>query len=656
MQNISLSVTHSDNKINVRHNNRDFEEREWGHTTNSHINRDLSKYNTSFIQQDIKEAYQEAFGEALAEYNEKQKRKYLKIPDYYEYIKGLNDQHKTKKSKGGKATTKYNLQDEIIITIGNKAYWDDMHYRTISSINDKEEAERIFIEYKKKQSDEIFCEFLKDFQAKHKHLHVFNAVAHYDEAGAPHMHLTFFGKAEGLKKGLRLQPRTTRAVAQDLDGDFYAKMLESDQKKYDLAKENLERKKQGLKPLQGDRKGDMTASANVYKQFLAETKQILIDKARELGFEYVATGTNLNGGDMNHFKEAVAKEKEKADKEISEYKQKKQAEIRQLDEEIKDKQAQAKDAGKTAEEANQAAKEATKAKDEASREERIARQNAEEAQAQADSFRKALEKLKSEKQAELDELTEKVVDQNLELEEAKEEKTLLEADKDFLREQVQGNLAKISEQSAEIKEQESKISEQEAKISKNEAFMEQQTKKHEEQIDFLARRTKALQEIEQVSKVSYSDKNVVKAFGTVTIGQDHYENLKKKAGLFQSIKRFAQDLVSTIKETSVYKEMKAKLQAEIDKWKGLFEEEKAKNADLEKEKSVLNADNDKLRHDLEEMAYQRATGKSLGWQIKEYFSEEEQKEIEKEIGRRAREREEEDKRLERDDFSYDYER
>ena len=657
MQNVSLSVTHSDNKINVKHNNRDFEEREWGHTTNSHINRDLSKYNTSFIQQDIKEAYQEAFGEALAEYNEKQKRKYLKIPDYYEYIKGLNDQHKTKKSKGGKATTKYNLQDEIIITIGNKAYWDDMHYRTISSINDKEEAERIFIEYKKKQSDEIFREFLKDFQAKHKHLHVFNAVAHYDEAGAPHMHLTFFGKAEGLKKGLRLQPRTTRAVAQDLDGDFYAKMLESDQKKYDLAKENLERKKQGLKPLQGDRKGDMTASANVYKQFLAETKQILIDKARELGFEYVATGTNLNGGDMNHFKEAVAKEKEKADKEISEYKQKKQAEIRQLDEEIKDKQAQAKDAGKTAEEANQAAKEATKAKDEASREERIARQNAEEAQAQADSFRKALEKLKSEKQAELDELTEKVVDQNLELEEAKEEKALLEADKDFLREQVQGNLAKISEQSAEIKEQEIKISEQEAKISKNEAFMEQQTKKHEEQIDFLARRTKALQEIEQVSKVSYSDKNVVKAFGTVTIGQDHYENLKKKAGLFQSIKRFAQDLVSTIKETSVYKEMKAKLQAEIDKWKGLFEEEKAKNADLEKEKSVLNADNDKLRHDLEEMAYQRATGKSLGWQIKEYFSEEEQKEIEKEIGRRAREREEEeDKRLERDDFSYDYER
>lgn len=643
MQNISLSVTHSDNKINVKHNNRDFEEREWGHTTNSHINRDLSKYNTSFIQQDIKEAYQKAFGEALAEYNEKQKRKYLKIPNYYEYIKGLNDQHKTKKSKGGKATTKYNLQDEIIITIGNKAYWDDIHYRTISSINDKEEAERIFIEYKKKQSDEIFREFLKDFQAKHKHLHVFNAVAHYDEAGAPHMHLTFFGKAEGLKKGLRLQPRTTRAVAQDLDGDFYAKMLESDQKKYDLAKENLERKKQGLKPLQGDRKGDMTASANVYKQFLAETKQILIDKARELGFEYVATGTNLNGGDMNHFKEAVAKEKEKADKEISEYKQKKQAEIRQLDEEIKGKKGEAQEAGKTAEQAKEdaekavqekvqaenEAKQALQSKDEATREERIAKQKAEEAQAQADSFRKALEKLKSEKQAELDELTEKVVDQNLELEEAKEEKALLEADKDFLREQVQGNLSKISEQ-------ENQIRENEAKISKNEAFMEQQNKKHEEQIDFFARRNRALSEIERVSNVNYDDKNVTKILGKVTMDQKHYENLKKKAGFFSSIKSYADDLVTSIKETSVYKALEAKMQAEINKWKRAYQALKDKVTELEDKVDSQNDELFELYTERDNLRQELKEEQELREKIDKYLKPKEKEELAAKIERREK--------------------
>lgn len=659
MQNISLSVTHSDNKINVKHNNRDFEEREWGHTTNSHINRDLSKYNTTFVKQDIKEAYQDAFGEALAEYNEKQKRKYLKIPDYYEYIKGLNDQHKTKKSKGGKATTKYNLQDEIIITIGNKDYWDDIHYRTISSINDKEEAERIFIEYKKKQSDEIFREFLKDFQAKHKHLHVFNAVAHYDEAGAPHMHLTFFGKAEGLKKGLRLQPRTTRAVAQDLDGDFYAKMLESDQKKYDLAKENLERKKQGLKPLQGDRKGDMSASANVYKQFLMETKQILIDKARELGLEYQAVGTHDYGKDMDQFKETMKKRKEAVDKEVGKYKQAKESEIKQLDAEINDKRTQAQkakeDAQKATQEkvqAEQEAKQAIEKRDDLSREERIAKQNAEEAQAQAENFKADLERVKAEneaKKAELNKLSEKIADQTLELEETKEEKALIEADKNFLREQVQGNLSKISEQSAKIKEQESKISEQEAKISKNKDFMAQQVRQHDEQIDFIGRRTRALQGLEKASKVTYDEKGVIRALGKVTMDQKHYENIKKKAGFFDSLKDFANDLVSTIKETSIYKA----LQAEVEHWKGLFRAEQAKNADLEKQKSDLEKDNDKLRHEISDLHYREVVGRDIGVMCEKYLTKDEKDRLYRKLDARAKNREEEDKQLEKDDFSYD---
>lgn len=675
MQKMGLSVTHSDNKINIKHNNRSFEEQEWGHTTNSHINRDLTKYNTTFIKQDIKEAYQEAFGEALDEYNAKQKRQDRKIDDYYEYIKGLNDSHK-KKGKSN-ATTKYNLQDEIIITIGNKETWDELHHRTLTSINDKQEAEKVFIEYKKKLADEIFKNFLEEFQAKHKHLHVFNAVAHYDEAGAPHMHMTFFGKAEGMKKGLRLQPRTTRAIAQDLDGDFYQKMLESDQKKYDLAKENRERKKQGLEALQGDRKGDMSAGMNVYTQFLVETKQILIDKAREVGFEYQAVGTHNYGEDMDEFKETMKKKKEAVDKEIGQYKQQKQAEIKQLDEEISDKRTQAQEAKATAKQAKsdaqkatqekaqaeEAAKTATKAKDEATREERIAQQNAELAQKQAESFRAELERLKAEKHAqesELSEITEKIVDQNLEFEEAKEKqeqriarleskKELLKGEKELLKDQVRENNSKISEQKAEI-------SEQEAKISKNEDFMAQQTKRHEEQIDFLARRTKALQEIEKVSKVSYDDKSVTKILGKVTMSQDHYENLKKKAGLFESIKRFANNLVSTIKETSVYKEMKATLQAEIEHWKGLFNAEKAKNADLEKEKSNLEKDNDRLRHEISDLHYQDVIGRDIGKMCEKYLTQEEKNKLYRKLDARARDRAEEEEQLKRDDFSYDYER
>lgn len=669
MQNISLSVTHSDNKINVKHNNRDFEEREWGHTTNSHINRDLSKYNTSFIQQDIKEAYQEASGEALAEYNEKQKRKYLKITDYYEYIKGLNDQHKTKKSKGGKATTKYNLQDEIIITIGNKDYWDDIHYRTISSINDKQEAERIFIEYKKKQSDEIFREFLKDFQAKHKHLHVFNAVAHYDEAGAPHVHLTFFGKAEGLKKGLRLQPRTTRAVAQDLDGDFYAKMLESDQRKYDLAKENRERKKQGLNPLQGDRKGDMTASADVYKQFLAETKQILIDKAREVGLEYQAVGTHDFGADMDEFKETMKKRKEAVDKEVGKYKQAKESEIKQLDAEINDKRTQAQkakeDAQKATQEkvqAEQEAKQAIEKRDDLSREERIAKQNAEEAKKQAENFKADLERVKAENEAkkaelnerkeELAEITEKIVDQNLELEEAKErqaqelakQRQELEAQKNELKRQVEENISKINEQKQEISKNNNEITqhnEQKSFVTKRDEFMarlERFEKDVDKKLDYATEKGVS-------TSMLYPDK--------VIVGKKTYEYLKKRASYADLLKGFVRDfkqaLVDKIENSSIVKALKK----EIDHWKGLFNAEKAKNENLEKQKKDLEARNDKLYHDLGEMAYQRAEGKSLGWQIKEYFSEEEQKELEKEIAVRAKEREEEEKQMERDGFSYD---
>ena len=653
MQKMSLSVTHSDNKINVKHNNRNFEEQEWGHTTNSHIDRSLTQYNSTFIKQDIREAYQEAFGEPLEEYNAKQKRQDRKIDDYYEYVKGLNDSHK-RKGKGGKATTKYNVQDEIIITIGNKETWDELHSRTISSINDKKEAEKVFIEYKKKLADEIFKRFLEDFQAKHKHLHVFNAVAHYDEAGAPHMHMTFFGKAEGMKKGLRLQPRTTRAIAQDLDGDFYQKMLESDQKKYDLAKENRERKRQGLEPLQGDRKGNMSASADVYTQFLAETKQILIDKARELGLEYVATGTH-DFGDMDHFKEAVKKGKEEADKEVNQYKQEKLEEIKKLDTEINDKQAKKQEADKTAEKAQETAKQAQKdaeealqSKDEATREERIARENAELAKKQAESFRKELERLKAEKAAqegELNELSEKIADQTLELEETKEEKALLEADKNFFREQVQENISKISEQSA-------KISEQEAKISKNEDFMAQQVRQHDEQIDFIGRRTRALQGLEKASKVTYDEKGVFKTLGKVTMDQSHYENLKKKAGFFDSLKEFANDIVSTIKETSVYKA----LQAEVAKWKGLFESEQAKNADLEKEKSKLEKDNDKLRQELGDLYYQNAISKDIGKMCEKYLTQEEKNKLYRKLDNRAQEREEEEEQLRRDDFSYDYDR
>lgn len=623
----TLSLKHNDKLMNLKHNNRSFDEKEWGQTTNKHIDRSLSQYNTTFIKEDIKQAYEKVFGEALKEYNEKQKKKSRRIDDYYEYIKEKVDKAKGKK----KGNTTYNLQDEVILTIGNKEMWDNIHQSFHDHYKDHEKAEEAFIQYKKQESDATFKEFLDEFQAKHKHLYVFNAVAHYDEKGAPHMHMNFFGMAEGLEKGLRIQPRTTRAIAQDLDGDFYEKMQATSKAKNEFEKENRRRKKAGLEPLQEDRKAFMNASADVYTQFLSESKQIFIEKARAHGFEYVPGETNPIK-DLHTFKklaqkaEQEAKEKAKkllakANKEINEYKE---AKLSDIDKEAGNKQAKIKELDKDlaekkskVEALENATEMAAKAKDEASREERIARQNAEIAQKQADSFKAELERIKS-------------------------EKTAQEAEKNLLKDQVRENTSKISEQ--------------EARIDNNKAFMAQQTRQHDEQIDFLARRNKALAEIENVSKVKYGEKGVIKALGRVTIGQEHYENLKKKAGFFDSIKSFANNLVSTIKETSVYKEMKAKLQAEIDKWKGLFESERAKNADLEKEKSNLEKDNDRLRHEISDLHYQDVIGRDIGKMCEKYLTQEEKDKLYRKLDVRAQEREEEDKKLERDDFSYDYDR
>ena len=639
MQNISLSVTHSDNKINVQHNNRDFEEKEWGHTTNAHIDRSLSQYNTTFIKQDIKEAYREAFGEALDEYNTKQKRQDRKIDDYYEYVKGLNDGHK-KKGKG-KATTKYNVQDEIILTVGNKAYWDDIHSRIIGSIHDKAEAEKVFIEYKKKQSDEIFKEFLKDFQAKHKHLHVFNAVAHYDEKGAPHMHLTFFGKAEGLKKGLRLQPRTTRAVAQDLDGDFYAKMLESDQKKYDLAKENRERKKQGLKPLQGDRKGDMSAGMDVYKQFLAETKQILIDKAREQGLEYVATGTH-DFGDMEHYKKAMAQQKEAVDKEVSKYKQQKQAEIKQLDGEIADKQSQAQEAEKTAKQAKedaekavqekaqaeQEARQAVEKRDEASREERIAKQNAEIAQKNAEKFKADLERVKAENEA-----------KEKQAQELAQQRKELEAQKETLKKQVEENIAKINEQRQEIGRNENRLAQ------------------YNEEYRFVTKRDNALTRLEQGLRkmdepIDYEKEvGVSKIFpGNVTMREKIYKKMREKATFFDTFSDLRDTLVSAIMESPIVK----RLQEQVIYWKNkFFSLEKSYNKmkeDLEEDIYDLKGDINLLNRELEDH-------RLFEHQFRKYLKDYEQEQVFEKI-RTREEKDIKENGIEKarepiDDFSYD---
>ena len=145
---------------------------------NSHIDYSKSDDNKYLVQKDLKELYQEEFGEVLENYNAKQKRNDRKIDDYYKHI------------QFGKKTA---LQQEMIIQVGD--------LNNFISNADYEKA------------NEILLEWFKDFEKRNPNLKIYNAVIHNDEA-SPHMHLNFVPVASGYKRGLEKQVSFDRAITQ----------------------------------------------------------------------------------------------------------------------------------------------------------------------------------------------------------------------------------------------------------------------------------------------------------------------------------------------------------------------------------------------------------------------------------------------------------
>ena len=173
---MSVSLKKDTKKTNIKHNNRTMSEKE--KERNSHINFSRSDENKYLVQKDLKELYQEEFGEALEKYNAKQKRNDRKIDDYYKHI------------QSGKKTA---LQQEMIIQVGD-----------LNDFSSKEDYEK---------ANEILLDWFKDFETRNPNLKVYNAVIHNDEA-SPHMHLNFVPVASGYKRGLEKQVSFDRAITQ----------------------------------------------------------------------------------------------------------------------------------------------------------------------------------------------------------------------------------------------------------------------------------------------------------------------------------------------------------------------------------------------------------------------------------------------------------
>lgn len=142
----------------------------------THLNKDNMKYNIILKDEKLKDAYERLFGEALKEYNEKQKNPNRRINNYLEHIKKSNR----------------NAVYELVLAIGDK--------ETTGSNYEDTEKER-----------ECLIEYFNTFKNRNKHLECIGFYIHYDEATV-HAHLSYIGVATGYKNGLKVQAGLNKAL------------------------------------------------------------------------------------------------------------------------------------------------------------------------------------------------------------------------------------------------------------------------------------------------------------------------------------------------------------------------------------------------------------------------------------------------------------
>ena len=142
-----------------------------------HIDPTLTSNNVTLRDVPVRQAYDEIFGSAVAEYNEKQKRADRRITDYYDKIKQDKRKHPVY---------------ECIVQIGDRS--DTGHTAEL----EKQALQR----------------FAEEWDKRNPNLRLIGAYIHCDEPdGTVHMHLDYIPVAE-CTRGMRLQNSLDRALQQ----------------------------------------------------------------------------------------------------------------------------------------------------------------------------------------------------------------------------------------------------------------------------------------------------------------------------------------------------------------------------------------------------------------------------------------------------------
>lgn len=159
------------------HNRRDY--LKCGEALPEHIDGARTSENLTLVDRDLREAYTEIFGEALAEYNAKQKRSDRKIADYLNHIQ---------KSKNGEKPFY-----EDIVQWGRQEDFGDQKSR--------------------QKAADALTEYVRTFPAANPNLKIIGAYIHMDEA-SPHLHLDYIPVATGFKRGMSVRNSLDRAMRQ----------------------------------------------------------------------------------------------------------------------------------------------------------------------------------------------------------------------------------------------------------------------------------------------------------------------------------------------------------------------------------------------------------------------------------------------------------
>ena len=194
------SISMARGKGKIKHNNRVF--------FSPNVDNNRVKDNIILKQENLSEAYEKIFGNAVTDYNKNQKRADRKIKDYFEKLFGKHNDDTILKNDN-KQQSFY----EYVVGVGSMidtALVDSVlkdGTKIAANPKDAEIAAQCLAEYML-GNEKIG---VQSFAARNPNFYVFNAVIHMDEK-TPHLHYDIIPFADGFKKGMTRQQGLSKAL------------------------------------------------------------------------------------------------------------------------------------------------------------------------------------------------------------------------------------------------------------------------------------------------------------------------------------------------------------------------------------------------------------------------------------------------------------